>query len=149
MATLMGLITGIRTFMPDANIVVLSYLPEKYKYLENLDIKLIKHPWWRPWGKLWLLSSAILIPYDYLRCFFFRILKKLNNKIVVPYSEYDVVIDNNTEHLNEILYGSNPVTISLLQTLLAKLIFARPLVTTPSSAGPFISKRNEWLAKKI
>ncbi|MDD4923401.1 MAG: polysaccharide pyruvyl transferase family protein [Dehalococcoidales bacterium] len=149
MATLMGLLIGIRNFMPDANIVVLSYLPEKYEYLEKLGIKLIQHPWWRPWGKLWFLSSVLLIPYDYIRCALFRILKKFNKRIVIPYSEYDVVIDNNTEHLNESLYGSTSVTISLLQTLLASLIFARPLVTTPSSAGPFITTRNKWLAKRI
>ncbi len=149
MATLMGLITGIRSSIPDANIVVLSYLPEKYEYLEKLGIKLIKHPWWRPWGKLWFLSSIILVTYDYIRCVLFRILKKFNKKIIIPYSQYDVVIDNNTEHLNESLYGSTSVTISLLQTLLASLIFARPLITTPSSAGPFITTRNRWLAKKI
>jgi polysaccharide pyruvyl transferase WcaK-like protein len=149
MATLLGLITGIRSFMPDANIIVLSYIPEKYKYLEELGIKLIKHPWWRPWGKFWFLSCIILIPYDYGRCLLFRLLKKFNKNIVVPYSEYDVVIDNNTEHFNEVLYGSTSVSLSLLQTLLAKLIFARPIVTTPSSAGPFISKRNKLLAKMI
>jgi polysaccharide pyruvyl transferase WcaK-like protein len=149
MATLLGLITGIRSFMPDANIVVLSYIPEKYKYLERLGIKLIKHPWWRPWGKFWFLSCAILIPYDYVRCVFLRFLNKLNKNIVVPYNEYDVVIDNNTEHFNEILYGSNSVSLSLLQTLLARLIFARPLVTTPSSVGPFTSKSNKWLARII
>ena len=149
MATLMGLITGIRNYMPDANIVVLSYLPEKYEYLEKLGIKLIKHPWWRPWGKFWFLSSALLIPYDFIRCTLRRILNKFNKRIIIPYSEYDVIIDNNTEHLNETLYGSMSVTLSLLQTLLASVIFARPLATTPSSAGPFITKRNKWLAKMI
>ena len=135
--------------MPDANIVVLSYLPEKYKYLESLGIKIVRHPWWRPWGKFWFLSCALLIPYDYVRCLLSRIFHVFNKNIVIPYNEYDVVVDNNTEHFNENLYGSKSVTISLMQTLLANIIFSRPLVTTPSSAGPFTTRLNKWLAKYI
>ena len=39
-ATLLGLITGIRGCIPDADISVTSYIPSKYKYLEKLGIKM-------------------------------------------------------------------------------------------------------------
>jgi len=87
----------------------------------------VQHPWWRPWGKMWPLSLVILIPYD----------------------QYDVVIDNNTEYLKDELYGSFSVTISLLQTYFARVILGRPLATTPSSVGPFKTRLNKWLARQI
>lgn len=147
-ATLIGLATGIRVFMPDAEIDVLSYVPDKYKNLEKYGVNLIQHPWWRPWGKLWPLSVAILMPYDFVRCALYRLLGKFIKRIKTPYDEYDVVIDNNTEHLKEELYSSRSVALSLLQTILAQVIFNKPLLTTPTSVGPFNTVINKWLAKQ-
>jgi polysaccharide pyruvyl transferase WcaK-like protein len=148
-ATLIGLVTGIRSCIPNAEITVTSYLPIKYKHLENLGVKLVHDPWWRLWGKLWPLSIVIFVIYDLLRCFLLRILKKIVKNMKIPYSEYDMVIDNNTEHLKEMLYGTRAVTISMVQTYLAKLIFNRPFATTPTSVGPFKTKFNKWLAKFV
>lgn len=149
MATLMGLIETLKRHSPDVSITLLSYRPEKYHHLERLGITLLQHPWWRPWGKAWPFSTAILVPWDFLRCTLLRLLKTLGIKVATPYERYDVVIDNNTEHLNEVLYGSVSVTSSLLQTWLAKIIFHRPIATTPSSAGPFKTKFNRWLARYV
>lgn len=150
MGILMGLIKCLRSYIPDAEITVLSLRAAKYRdFEEKLGIKLRQGPWRRAWGRMQPVSTAIFASFDFCRCFFYRLAGRFNKRIKTPYEEFDVVISINPDSFKEALFGSQFVITCLFQMFLEWAIFRRPMATSPTDVEPFTTRRTRWLARFV
>lgn len=153
MAITIGLINALRKCIPDANVIFMSTRFEvDHKLYEKYGlghIKLIRHAWYREKSSILktLVYSIIPALVTLLNCFVSRIFLKFNVSRKNVYQESDLVIDLNSDSLNE-YYGITFPLFALFNVILA-ILAGKPVVICPMSIGPFQNRFLKFLVKFI
>lgn len=130
--------------MPDCEITVSVSQADIDSGISNiLDLKVRRDFW----NEQPLHISVILMLLNICLYPFLRLAKVFNKKIKFPYEEYDVIIVNNVDSFNDLAYSPLLVIRNLLWLFLQWLVFRRPIATVPTDVGPFLSRRNQGLAR--
>ncbi len=148
---LMGLIKCLIKYMPGVKITALSLQPAKDRDFGKLGIELRQYPWLRPRKTklLVLANAAVLVFYHCSRCFIYRLAGKFSKNIKNPYEQYDVIIHNNADTLNDPAYGSISTLIGLFLAFLGWVIYNKPMATVATDVGPFTSRLTRYTARFV
>jgi colanic acid/amylovoran biosynthesis protein len=151
MGAFMGLIRCLRSHMPDIEITALGQQPTSGRDFGKLGIQLRRYPWGRARKTmlLTLANSAILIFYHFSRRFGYGLAGRFNKNIKSPYEQYDVIIHNNADTLNDPAYGLVSTLVSLFLTFLGWAIYGKPMATVATDVGPFTSRLTRYLARFV
>jgi colanic acid/amylovoran biosynthesis protein len=150
---LKGLLYSIKHAIPDSQITILSTrIKRDQAALAGYDIEVCQHPWYSGGNK----SETKAVTLAMVRIFVSLLLRledfifrTPNSKKKVWYSKYDILVDPTIDAFNERYYGIRYSVYSLLNILLPKLIFNKPLVMAPATIGPFTRKYSYYLAKYV
>jgi polysaccharide pyruvyl transferase WcaK-like protein len=107
---------------------------ERYR-IKNVNF--IKHTWYRPRESVFasILHTSLTATWAFFRCLTYYLPRNFGIKINNIYGEYDIVLDLNSDSLNE-YYGVTFPLFTLFQLMLV-LLCGKPVIVCPSSIGPF------------
>lgn len=173
-AAIIGHITGIKQFLPEAEITIWSGNVGIDKMYEAYGVKVQAHPWYtylrwkftRPptkWAKEWFEKTHIprtLTPLVNLLISCPFIIKALISGLFYPKSrerskhkhrleDYDIVLDTLPDRLNEPSCGFLECLGTLFITFMAQKLIRRPIILGPSSIGPLNSALLKFFAKAV
>jgi polysaccharide pyruvyl transferase WcaK-like protein len=148
MAIVFGTIKSLEASFKEAKLTFVSshYENEREFYKNNFqEVQLIPHFWYIENKSLYF--SYILTSVKFLNLFVLCVFSRYFNFIKTPYSDYDIIVDLNSDALNE-HYGLVQPTFSLMNICLP-MICKKPVVIAASSIGTFDHYLLKFFAKKI
>lgn len=153
-ALIRGTIESLRRFIPDADITMVSALPEidQAEY-GPYGVKVIKSPWYRRTKTPRLkqianLYSVILALLTLFNCILHRIFKPLLNiPIRGGFQQYDIYVEIGTD-VHSTGYGPARFYYSLFSPLFWKII-NKPFVMFAETLGPYKGKLDRFLMRFI
>lgn len=152
-AIAISLMKNLNTVIPEAEVslmatrqVDVSVYTSKYGFKPE---SFVKHTWFRSRKSTFSTLFASLGPAtrSYLSCISYNFLSKIGIKSRSIYQKYDIVLDLNSDSLNE-YYGIVYPMFSLFQLDLL-LLCKKKVVVCPASIGPFKNKFMKRLVKRV
>lgn len=152
-ALIRGTIESLKRFIPDADITMLSPLPQfdREEY-GPYGVKVIKSPWYRRTKTARLkqvanLYSGMLALLTLFNCILHRIFKPLNIPIRGGFQQYDVYVEMGTD-VHSSRYGPVRFYYSLFSPLFW-VIINKPFVMYAETLGPYKGKLERFLMRFI
>ncbi len=152
-ALIRGTIESLKSFIPDADITMLSALPEldRAEY-GQYGINVTKTPWYRrtktpKFKKIANIFSAMLALLTLLNCILRRLFKPLNIPIMGGLQKYDIYVEIGTDVHSS---GYGPVRFYYHSLpLLCWIIIKKPFMLFAETLGPYNDKLERALMRFI
>ncbi|XES77644.1 MAG: polysaccharide pyruvyl transferase family protein [Candidatus Bathyarchaeia archaeon] len=163
MAVVIGHIMGIKHYLPDAEITLLSGNVEVDKFYETFGVKVCPHPWYTRQRKLWkdgwrkqlLETNSFLSGLPKFFSFLLS-LSKLSSALLYPlrkkespFQDFDVVLDTIPDRLNESFHGFVECGAVLFVIFMAEKTIKKPILVGPSSIGSINSPVLKFLTRLV
>jgi colanic acid/amylovoran biosynthesis protein len=149
-AVVTSTIKTLRELIPDANLTLLSLVPEidRGKY-EKYGVRVVKAPWVSRFSVPSLMKKVMYrgMPslFAMFSCILYRTFRPLNIQVKGGLQQYDIFLEMSTD-LHVRSYGSAAFYYSFFFLLLC-VTMKKPFVMYAASMGPFESKLDKLIAK--
>ncbi|MBN2097988.1 MAG: polysaccharide pyruvyl transferase family protein [Dehalococcoidia bacterium] len=148
-AVVRGAINCIRTSMPDSRITFLCHHFDADKdtfasiAAEDPMIRMIRHPWYRESGSraVTAVHSGLRFIVSAVECATLRVATRLGLKSRNPFYDCDLVLDLNTDALNEYYHGAF-APVFVLANIALGILASKPLAVCAASIAPFEKRRS-------
>lgn len=152
MAVVIGTLTSLTKNVPETNFTIcsshFSYEKPIYDAWNFENVEVIEHIWFKRKSSAieTYFISGINLCETILNCLSYRFFNRFIS-IKNPFHKYDIIIDLNTDSLNE-HYGYSLPIFTIINIYLA-LIVKKPVVTSGASIGIFKSHFMELIVKLV
>jgi polysaccharide pyruvyl transferase WcaK-like protein len=148
-AVVRGAIKCIATSMPDSEITFFCHHFDTDKDTlarmasEDARIRMMKHPWYRESNSraVTAVDSGLRFLFSLATCTLLRVATRMGLKSRNPYYNCDLVLDLNTDALNE-YYQGIVAPVFVLANIALGIVAGKPVAVCAASIAPFEKRRS-------